>query len=236
MIEINSDQIQQYESDLKTFAKKAYPFATKATINRAAFTGRDIAQSMVKGKMIERNKFTRQSIQVDTARTLVVSRQFALLGSTADYMKTQEFGGTLQAEGKEGRPIATAAASGESSLPRKRLPRRPNKMRNIQLNRGSRAGANRKAKNKAAIMQAAAGKGSRFVFLDMGRRSGIYRVLGGKRKPRLRKIWDMSRRTVRVPARPWLKPATDKAARELPRYYRDALLFQLKRQDLFGYR
>jgi len=234
VIEINSADIKQYESDLKMFAKKAFPFATNATVNRAAFTGRAIAQKIVQGKMIERNSWTRKSIQVERSRTLTVSRQQALLGSFADYMRAQEFGVTLQATGSEGRPIATPAASGEQALPRRKLPRKPNKLRNIQLNRGTRPGANRAAKNRVAVLQAASGKGSRYVFLDMGRRSGIYRVMGGKRKPRISKIWDLSRRVVRVPARPWLKPATDKAVKELPRYYRDALLHQLKRHNIFG--
>ncbi len=233
MITINSSEIKQFESDLLTFKKRAYPFATKATVNKAAFVGRTIAQSIVRGKMTQRNKFTQQSIRVQQTRTLIVSRQEALLGSVADYMADQEFGTVLFSNGRAGRPIATPYASGEQSLPRRRLPRKANKMANIRLPRGKRPGANRKAKNRAAILMAAQGNGRRYVFLDMGRRSGIYKVLGGKRKPRIRKVWDMSRRSVRIPARPWLLPATTKASKEMPHYYRDALVFQLKRHGIF---
>ena len=38
MFTMNDEDIKQLESDLKTFAIRAYPFATKNTVNRAAFT------------------------------------------------------------------------------------------------------------------------------------------------------------------------------------------------------
>lgn len=235
MFDFTTDETRQLESDLKTFHERAFPFATNATINRAAFSGRDVAQAFVKGKMIQRNAWTLSSIRVEKSRTLNVSQQAATLGSTEDYMERQEFGAVLRSKGRHGRAIPTPYSSGETALPRRRLPRRPNAMSRIQL-RGSlgdvRGG--RKARNAAAVRQAAERKGSRFVFLDLGRRSGIYRVLGGKRKPRIKKVWDLSRKTVRVPARPWLLPATQKVSKELPRYYADALRYQLRRHGALG--
>lgn len=243
MITVNVTDVAEYEKDLKAFAHRAFPFATKATINRAAFAGRDIAKDVIKGKMIERNRYTARSIQVEMARTLVVSRQEAVLGSTADYMETQEFGGTIQSGGKHGRPIATAAASGESSLPRRKLPRPVNRRDRLKLQRLKA----RKAKNwKQALIfagQAAVSGGSRVVFLDLGATKGIYRIVGGSRRfkrgwpkgAKLRKLYDLSRRTVAIPARPWLYPATMAAADQMPEFYAEALVFQLRRQGILGY-
>lgn len=237
MIEANTAQIKRYEADLKTFAAKAFPVATRSTLNKGAFSGRKIAINHVAGKMIERNSFTRNSVRVDKASGTDVSRQEARLGSIAAYMAGQEFGETLQAKGKHGRPIPTPASSGEQSLPRRKLPRKPNKFSNIALSRKAAAGANRRARNRIAVMEAAAGKGgSKFVFLDLGRRAGIYRVSGGKRRPKLRKIYDLSRRTVVVPQRKWLKPATDITAKQMPRYYGQELQKQLRKARVLGYR
>lgn len=233
MFSINDKDIINLERDLKAFARRAYPFATKATLNTAAFGTQKIARNIISGRMIERNKFTRQSIQVDIARTLNVRRQASTVGSISNYMETQEFGGVKTKTGKHGVPIATSEASNEGPkvIPRKRLPTRANKLRNIKLRRTRNKSTSRKQRNKALIMQAA-GKGSKHIFLDLGRKAGIFRVMGGKKRPRLRKMYDLSRASVNIPRTPWLKPAFDKATAQLPRLYRRALEFQLKRHGL----
>jgi len=99
MIKINDDDLKQFESDLKTFAKRAYPFATKNTINRGAFEAQKLYRRNADDSMIHRNKFTRQSIQVEQARTLNVSRQAATVGSIAPYMEDQEFGKNIVKKG-----------------------------------------------------------------------------------------------------------------------------------------
>lgn len=235
MLEIDNKQVDQYVADLKTFAARAYPFATKATVNKAAFETRKGYQGRMRAELTLRNKWSEQSVRVTQAKALNVSRQEATVGSTADYMATTEFGGTVRGSGKY-KPIATSYAAGQAqgARPRTRLPRKPNKLSNIQLKRRGPGGANRKARNAAAIQEAAA-SGNKYVYLDLGRRQGIFRVLGGKRKPYIRMIWDLSRRMVRVPARPLLLPATMEQKAKLPQYYGEAALFQLKRHKILGY-
>lgn len=228
MIEIDDKEIRRFAADLKTFAARAYPFATKATINRAAFETRKGYQENIRQSLTLRNKWTGRSVQVDQARTLNVQRQAARVGSVAPYMADQEFGGTVRGKGKT-KPIATSYSAGQSGRPRTRLPRRPNQIKNIRLRGG------RKAGNAAAVRMAAETR-TRFVFLDLGRRRGIFRVLGGKRKPYVRMVWDMSRRSVDVPATPLLAPATRETETRLPRFYGEAALFQLKRHRILGYR
>ncbi|MCH9838623.1 hypothetical protein K0U83_23370 [bacterium] len=234
MIEVNMRDVKQYESDLKTFAKKAFPFATKATVNKAAFETRKVAQMRVEKDMTLRNKFTKGSIRVEQARTLNVRRQEAIVGSIAEYLATQEFGGVVRGGGKH-KPIATAysAGQGEGVRPRTRLPRKPNSMQAIQLKRRGRGAKSRKQRNLMAVKEAAAG-GSKYVYLDLGRRQGIFKVLGGKRSPRVKMLWDLSRTVVRVPRSPWLAPATRAVETQLPQYYAEALAFQLQRRGILG--
>lgn len=73
---------------LENVAKRAIPFATRATLNRAAFETRKLAQENVREQMVTRNKFSEQSIRVvQERRELNIRRQEAVVGSIADYME-----------------------------------------------------------------------------------------------------------------------------------------------------
>lgn len=234
MFSINDRQVKDLERQLKTFKARALPFATKATVNGAAFKGQQIARGDVGKNMITRNNFTKQSIQVEQTKTLDIKRQAAAMGSTAGYMEKQEFGGFTNKTGKEGVAIPTSYSAGQAmkSSPRKRLPRKPNKMQNIMLKTRGKKGGSRKQRNIVAI-KTAASSGDKYVFLDLGRKKGIFKVTGGKRKPQIRMIYDLSEPTTPVPKNPWLKPASDKTAAFIPDIYVKALTFQLKRFNLF---
>jgi hypothetical protein len=229
---IGDEGIKQFESDLKTFADRAYPFATKSTVNSSAFKAMKIARDDLSSRMTLRNRFSIQSIQVEQTKTLNVKRQTAIVGSTADYMEDQEFGTTIVKRGKEGVQIATGYASGQEGQKRTRLPRRANAMKTIQLQKRRKRGGSRKQRNLVAI-KSAAESGTKFVFLDLGRRKGIFKVTGGKRRPKIKMVHDMSRQSVVIPANPWLAPAVKETRKLVPGIYRNALIFQLKRQGLF---
>lgn len=233
MIKLDDKNLKEFEAELKTFARRAYPFATKNTINKAVFETQKISRRDVSVKMVERNKFTKQSIQVDQARTLNVQQQAATVGSTAGYMEDQEFGTIKRKSGSKGVRIATGYSAGqEGQQPRTKLPRRPNKMQNIRLRKRRIKADTRKRRNISAIRQAAT-SGNKFVFLDLGKRQGIFKVTGGKRRPKIKMVQDMTEQSVTIPRNPWLKPAVDVVQLRMPTFYRDALIFQLKRQGLF---
>jgi len=234
MFKIDTKEIANLEGDLKRFNARAFPFATKQTLNRSAFEARKAIQGEISDKMIERNKYTGRSIQVEQTRTLNVNRQAAIVGSTADYMADQEFGGVKYKGGKEGTPIPTAYSAGQSinSKPRTRLPRRANTLQNIQLQRRRGKGVSRRQRNLIAIKQAAA-SGFKFVFLDLSRKKGIFRVIGGKRRPKLRMVYDLTEQSVTIPKTPTFAPAVKRTESAMPGIYRDALIFQLKRHKLF---
>lgn len=234
MFRIQDRDVKRLENDLKAFQRKALPFATRNTVNQAAFTAMREARQNVGDDMVERNRYTRQSIRVEQARTLAISRQAATVGSIADYMADQEFGATQVKTGKEGVAIPTSysAGQGRDAQPRTRLPRKPNKMANIQLRKRSKKGASRKQQNLIAI-KTAAENGHKYVFLDLGRRKGIFRVTGGKRRPKIQMVHDLTRQSVTIPRNPWLFPAVERTKPQVQRLYADSLRFQLRRHNLF---
>lgn len=241
MFNIDNKSIKRLEADLKAFAHRALPFATKSTLNMAAFDAQKEARATVSAKMVERNKFTRQSIRVDQAKTLNVRRQESAVGSIAEYMADQEFGGVKASKGKHGVAIATSFSAGQQGQrPRTRLPRKPNKLANIRLKRGKRTPANKRQRTLFAV-QDAVSSGNRTVFLDLGRTKGIFRVVGGRKGfkrgwpkgARLKMLHDMSNKSVRIPRNPWLAPATKRTEKKIPGFYRKAIIFQLKRKGLF---
>lgn len=235
MFEIDARDVKKYEQDLKDFAGRALPFASRAMLTRSAFDARARTQENIREKMTTRNKWTVSSIRVEKARGLNIKRQEAITGSIAAYMETQEFGG-MESGGGKYQPIATSYSAGQGrSTKRTKLPRKPNRMQAIQLRKRTGAGLSRKAANQAAIQQAAQG-GNKFVFLDLGRRQGIFKVTGGKRRPKVQMVWDMSRRSVRIPATPTLGPAARATQERMPQFYAEALVQQLKRHRILGWK
>jgi len=246
MISVDMQEVKDLENQLKTFAARAYPFATRKTINDAAWRAREWAQQIIGEKMVERNKWTRGSVRVAPERSqLIVERQKAVVGSTEAYLRLQEFGGIVGAKTRgAAKAIPTSYSAGqEGARPRTRLPSRLNKMSNIKLARKyNRAGSNRKQRWVMSV-RAAVESGTKHVFLDMtGGRAGIFRVLGGRRGssrgwPRgakIKMVQDLSRHFVEVPANPWLGPACDRVTPEVIReFYRQALQYQIDRHHIF---
>lgn len=234
MFQIDDRDIKRLEKDLKTFGARALPFATRKTLNDTAFAAQRIARADVRNELTLRNRFTEQSIRVtQERRELVIRRQQAIVGSIADYMEDQEFGATKTKGGKRGVAIPTSYSAGQQGQqPRTRLPRRANKLANIRLAKRRTRGASKRQENFIKVKQAAE-SGQKYVFLDLRRREGIFRVLGGKRRPRIKMVHDLTRKSVVIPRNPWLQPATAEASRMLPAFYADALRFQLRRLGLF---
>lgn len=249
IITIDPEEIKQFESDLKTFAARAYPFATKKTNSDAAFETMRRTKTIIKEKMKNRTGktgggFTVRSIQVDLTgnRTLRVSAQEAVVGSVADYMERQEFGGSVAKKGKHGVPLATTVASGEGrgARPRRKLPRSANKLAKIRLVKRLRRFKSRKQEIFVKTLLAAR-SGNKFVFLDTRDKKAIYKITGRGRLDKngritgvkMDMVYDLSHKSVRIPRTQTLLPATRETIKRLPEIYRDALIDQLKFHKLF---
>lgn len=228
-------QVKKFEDDLKEFKVKAYPYASRSSINTSAFKMREIAQGNIRNSMIQRNKFTIQSVQVEQTKTLKVSDQYAVVGSTAKYMRDQEFGYVKRKRGALGVSIATGYSAGqEGAAQRTKLPKKPNTLQAIRLAGRSKRGSSLKQKNLIAIKEAAKGA-SKFIYLDLGRRKGIFKVIGGSSRPKIKMIHDLSNDSVTISRNPWLYPAHVEVVKYMPKIYEDALLFQLKKFGILGY-
>ena len=105
-------------------AKHGIKFAVAKTMNNAAFDARKGAISDIQRKFINRNTWSKRSVRVNKGNTRNLR---ASVGSTEEYMRKQEFGGSEKASGRRGVAIPTSYASGEgwrtvdpsADLPRK---------------------------------------------------------------------------------------------------------------------
>lgn len=234
-VSVNTDDFLKLELELGRFAKRAVPFATKNTLNQGAFTVQTIAKANIDKDMIERNKFTKQSIRVDKATGTNVMTMHSVVGSTADYMADQEFGGTKTKKGKHGvvLPTSYSARQNLKSQPRKKLPTRANKLQNINMMTRHKKGTSRKQQNAINVSMAAKSK-QKYIFMDTGRNKFIAKVIGGKRAPKVRMIHNLKNPSVRIPRTQWLKPAVDKMTPQVMRLIHfKSLQFQVNRMRLF---
>ncbi len=225
-ITANTSELKEYVNELQRLNSRGIAFAQTETVNAAAFAAQRMARDGLDERMILRNAWTRKSIGVQkgTMRTREAS-----VGSTQEYMRKQELGGSKTSSGGAGVAIGTSVASGEgmTSAPRKKLVRRPNRMASITLTKRVKT-ANRKQRNAIAISQAKR-KGQKMVYLELQKRKGIFRLAGGKRNPRIEMVQDLSRKVVITPRNPWLAPAAMRAAGDMPRVYAIELRKQLAR-------
>lgn len=229
MIDIDTRDAKALERQLREIKSKAIPYAIRSTQNGLAFKGMQLARETVNDKMITRNKFAIQSIQVDRARP---GQNYSVLGSTQDFMKTQEFGGVVRDP-----TITTQYASGEgvgSSSPRKRLASKVNSLRAIRLKSKAAKGKSRKQRNLIKIIDAV-NSGSKFIYLETEKTKGIFKVVGGKKNPKkggpkgakLRMVHRTDIKAVTIKANPWLQPAVVKLAPFAQGIYSKALQYQI---------
>ena len=230
---VDMKQVNRLERELGSFARKAVPFAQMQALNDMAFKARSEAKDDIGRNMTLRNTFTTRRLGVVKAnRAHLVSR----MGHAEDYMREQEEGGMHHARGKYGTAIPTTVASGEgmNAGKRRRVVRGPNRMRRIKLTQRSRnKGRNRRQRNAIAINEARKGKNKRFAFLELGKSTGIYSVRGSRRKPKLRMVHSMGRKSVKIPKNPWMTRTVAKVEPLGPRLYLKRLEQQVERQRLF---
>lgn len=247
-ISVDTNDYKKLERHLKTFKARAYPFATKNTLNTTAFAAQDVAKKRIRNTLVLRNKFIMQSVRVNQTKTLNVDRQAAFIGSTSEGMETQEFGGVKMKKGRHGVALPSAFSAGQQpgSRPRRKLPRPSNTLRRLQLRKGRhRPSGQPKTKNQAVLfkVQDAVQSGKRTFFHDFGSKggAGIYRVKGGRKGfkrgwpkgAKMKRLYSLEHKAVSIPRRPWLKPSTDVAAKRMPTIHLKSLRFQIRKHGLF---
>ncbi len=233
MISLDDKHTRAFERDLKAYTKNAIVFANRNALNKGAkLAQRHIKQVLAK-KLTLRNKFTINSIRVIKANQKAIRHQRAVVGSTSQYLPDVEFGGSIRSKGKQGVPVPSRSAAGEGrgSIRSKRLVRLSSTRRRITLGKG-RKGKGRKQRNVIAFRRAQK-SGRKFVYMDTRKGPGLFKIMGGKRKPRAELIWSLSRKTVPVKRRPWMAPTVKFVVARMPLIYRDELRTQVIRHGLF---
>lgn len=226
-MKINTRDVKRLERTLKSIAQHGAKFAMNATLNNAAFDTRKTALAVIDRKFTLRNGWTKRSVRVNKSNTRSLQ---ASVGSTADYLRKQELGHTERPSGGLGVAIPTTYASGEgeNSRTRKRLPRKMNKMRNVKLGGSTGRARGRKARNVVKVKQAARST-NKVIFMKTRRGAGIFRVVGGKRRPKVKMILDLSKKSITIKKKPWLQPATTRHRKLIPPNYMLNLSKQITR-------
>lgn len=196
--------LDELRRELERLAQRSIPYAARETVNGLAFAGRQIWQDQMAESLTLRNRFTERRALVERATG---SRLYSVLGHTEDYMRRLELGiGERARRGGLAIPTETAAGQSKGSLPagRKRAVRRALVIRVLgKIKRQSKA-MPRKARNARAVREAIA-NGSRLAYLELDRRRGIYKIMGGRKRPQIRKLYDLTRRAVPLPRIPTLE-------------------------------
>ena len=206
--------IDEMQRELEQIAKRSVPFAARETVNKLAFEGRTAWQDEMRQSLTLRNRFTERRALVLPARTLRMSAMEATLGHTEPYMALLEEGRPEKAS-KRFRPVPTEVAAGQAKGSLAGGRKRAVRPKAIITRLGSLAVKGAKARsrkaNNARAVQGAIRSGRRLALLDLGRGKGIYRVMGGRRRARVVKLYDLSRRSTPMPRIPTLERALARA-------------------------
>jgi predicted secreted protein len=230
-VEVELKDFEKLQRDLATFAKRSVPYATRTALTKSAFALREAWQGEIKRSFITRNRYTERSIRVEPATSLNMATMQAATGSVAEYMGEQEFGGNAR------RAIPGSAAAGQKpGSKRTRLVRAGNKLGALHALKPSVKGkGSKKRRNAAAIAQAIA-KGNKVALLERKKGGkGLFAVAGGKRKVRLRMLWDVSNRSFQVKPEPTLQRSLAHVRSKLEAIHYSELTKQLRRNRVFGY-
>jgi hypothetical protein len=228
VISIDLSAYKRFIKDLGALKDRAIPYAVRDTLNDAAFAARAAWAERIRKDLTLRNSFTVRSLQVAKAGGTDIRVMRAVLGSRAPYMADVEQGQTQTAAGKHGVAIPTPSAAGQALKARLRTKpiRRANWLSAIHLQRG--VTGSRQRRNAAAISMAVRAGGG-FVYLDTGRRQGLFRVDGRKRGIKLRMLYDLSKRTVKSAPRPTLEQTVKLIGPRIPAMGERAIARQIKR-------
>lgn len=223
--------LDEMQAELEQLARRGVPYAARETLNRLAFEGRKIWQGEMRASLTLRNAFTERRALVERATGSRLRDMQAVLGHTEDYMRRLE-GGIGERARRGGLPIPTETAAGQAkgSLPsgRKRAVRPSLVIRALGKVKRQARSLPRKVRNARAVRDAVR-NGTRLAYLELERRRGIYRITGGKKKPRIAKLYDLSRRAVPLPRIPTLARTLELTLQQGPAIAFAALERQLAR-------
>ncbi len=216
---------------IEDFADKQYPIVNGMALNRAAFETRKEYIRIIERRFTLRNKGTIRSIQFNKVVGLNPKTQESSVGSTMDYMASQEFGDTKTGRGKKGIGIPTPTASNESAgtRPRKKPVSRPRRRSSIRLTKSTIKARSRKQHIFMTIRSAAEKGSGNYVYLPIQNSKGIYRVTGKGKRAKIKMIYSLSKKTIPIKKQPSLFPAVNNIIPQMARFYKEAAEKRIKK-------
>lgn len=217
-------------------AQRSVPYAMRNALNDCAFHLRETWQMEIRAAFTLRNKFTERSIRVDKATGADPRSMQAVTGSVALFMGDQEEGATVRGRGKHKAIPGPGAAGMKAGAKRTKVVRPQFRLGAINVNHPSLGRYGRRRQN-AIVLAIAIRKGERFALLNRakGRGRGIFEVKGLKRKAKTKLLYNVSKGSVRVQAEPTMQRAIRRSREKFRSIMGDSLLFQMKRNRVFGF-
>lgn len=229
-VRVDLRDFKRLTTDLEKVSKSALPYAVRNGLNGLAFEGRKVWQGVLAETFILRNDWTTRRLLVEKASGTTVTGMRAVLTTPDAYLERREEG----ANENHSVPTGVATGEGRGANPRRQLVRKPNRVSAITLGTRPRTATSQRQTNAIAVRMAVA-SGKRFVFLNLGKRKGIFRVTGGGRAGRVDLVWDTRSKSHHVKPMPTLGHAIRRLEVRAPAIITSAFVDQLKRHKAFGY-
>ncbi len=227
IVELKGDK--RMVADLAKMRTKAVPYALRNALNQAAFETRTIWQREIKATFVTRNAYTERSVRVEQAS---ITNLVAKVGSVADYMDTQEEGGTVKGKSGHIKAIPTAKAAGQSGGTRTALVRSRFYLGAIQVAHPALRGGRRQQNAIAIAVARKQGKKVALLTRPSGAKGLFLLGAGTKRKLNTRLLWDVSRGSVRVHAQPTLERSLAMVKPKLEHMMQASITQQMQRYNI----
>lgn len=223
---------------LEDIAQKSIPFAARRAMNDIAFDARaEWTTKQMPEAFTLRNKWTQRGVSVEKATGRTLAGMQSKLGSVRDYMLPAEEGSTETKKGKHGIAIPMSGASGQGKrAPRTRPVRQQNYLQALQVARS--VSGTRKRRNVVGVIMAMKTNGVAYLEMRKGLkgggqgalRKGLFRVsAGGKRKPKLRLLYDLTKSTVTTKPIPTLERTIEAVTPRFMQHHMKAMQAELDR-------
>ena len=220
--------LDKLQNVLGALDKRSVNHVQKDALNDMVFDTRRKWVRQIKHEFILKNSWTEKSIRINKATT---SNLKAVVGSTLDYMATQETGGFKESKGSsKSAPIATAYAAGQKGK-RTKLPKRGNALRQLK-NVWKGSGSNNHVRNQVAMRKAVQSPSRKpYLYMEIGNTKGIFQIPSRKRinaqgvavAGRLKMVHNLSKDRYRIKPSPTLAPTLVGAQSTLDHIYKERL-------------
>jgi len=197
------NDLEKYTKALIRIRDKAIPFAM---LNANNTLGRMLQvkwKRELQRTMTLRNTWTLRSVKLVKSRKPDINTMRTIVGSRLEYLRKNEDGGAVVGRGKHGLGVPTNKARTGNSY--KRLVARPNRMRNIFVK--PRRGKGRKQRNAIQIREARKNR-KNVAMLELSSGGfGFFKTKGSSPKSKLKMIWAINRKRIRIDSNPAMKRA-----------------------------